>query len=53
MTGEELFKSKVVKCLRMHASCFSCLQMFATLWTISLPWDSPGQNTGVCCHAFL
>ena len=29
----------------------------ATLWTIAArllcPWDSPDENTGVCCHALL
>ena len=38
-------------------SCFSHVLMFATLWNIachaSLPWDSPGKNTGVDCHALL
>ena len=29
-------------------SCFSRVQLFATLWTIAYcPWDSPGMNTGV------
>ena len=33
---------------------FSCVQLFATLWTSLLcPWDSPGKNTGVGCHAVL
>ena len=34
---------------------FSCVQLFATLWTPRLlcPWDLPGKNTGVGCHAFL
>ena len=37
-----------------------CSVMFdfsVTLWTIACrllcPWDSPGKNSGVCCHAFL
>ena len=38
-------------------SCFSQIQLFATLWTISTrlfcPWDSPGKNTGVGCRALL
>ena len=38
-------------------SCFSCLQLCATIWTAAsrflCPWDSPGKNTGVGCHAFL
>ena len=35
----------------------SCVQLFATLWTITRhaphPWDSPGLDTGVGCHALL
>ena len=39
-------------------SPFSHVQLFATLWTVALarllcPWDSPGKNTGVDCHALL
>ena len=38
-------------------SCFSCVWLFATLWTVACrllcPWDSPGKNTGVGCHALL
>ena len=38
-------------------SPFSCVRLFATLWTIAgwllYPWDSPGKNTGVGCHALL
>ena len=41
----------------MSAKSLSCVQLFATLWTIPTrvlsPWDSPGKNTGVCCHALL
>ena len=36
-------------------SCFSCVQFFATPWTLAhqlpYPWNSPGKNTGVGCHA--
>ena len=45
-------------------SCFSCVQVCATLWTVALqallsmgfsrlfcPWDSPGKNAGAGCHA--
>ena len=36
---------------------FSCVWLFATLWTVVhrllCPWDSPGKNTGVGCHALL
>ena len=37
-------------------SCFSCLQLFVTLWTVAHQaplWDSPGKNTGVGCHFLL
>ena len=38
-------------------SVFSCVWLFVTPWTCSLPgtcpWDSPGKNTGVGCHALL
>ena len=38
-------------------SCFSCVQLFATLRAdpvrLLCPWDSPGKNTRVGCHALL
>ena len=38
-------------------SLFSRVPLCATLWTAAcqalLPWDSPGENTGVGCHAFF
>ena len=37
-------------------SHFICVQLFAILWTVAhhfCPWDSPGKNTGVGCHAIL
>ena len=38
-------------------SCFSCVQLFATLWTVAhqapLSWDFPGKNTGVCCYFLI
>ena len=38
-------------------SCFSRVQLFATLWTAAhqapLPWGPPDENTGVGCHALL
>ena len=43
-----------VSCLLSH---FSCVWLFATLWTVAhqvpRPWDSPSKNTGVGCHALL
>ena len=36
---------------------FSCVWFFVTLWTVAhqllCSWDSPGNNTGVGCHALL
>ena len=36
-------------------SRFNRVQLFMTLWATSLlcPWDSPGKNTGVGCHALF
>ena len=39
-------------------SCFSHVWICVTLWTVAhkaplCPWDSPGRNTGVGCHALL
>ena len=38
-------------------SCFSCVRLFVTLWTVAhrvlCPWDSPGKNTGVHGHALF
>ena len=36
---------------------FTCVQLFASLWSVAArllcPWDSPGKNTGLDCHALL
>ena len=34
-------------------SCFSHVQLFATPTRLLCPWDSPGKNTAVGCHALL
>ena len=38
-------------------SCFICVRLFAALWTVPsrflCPWDSPGKNIGLGCHALL
>ena len=42
-----------IACMLSH---FSCVQPFATLWTLAhvlCPWDSPGKKTGVSCCALL
>ena len=35
----------------------SCVRLFASPWTVAhqapLPWDFPGENTGVGCHFLL
>ena len=50
----------VCVCVCLHAcmlSHFSHVQLFVTLWTeaakLLYPWDSPGKNTRVGCHALL
>ena len=39
------------------AQLLSCVQLFATLWTVAArllcPWDFPSKNTGVGCHFLL
>ena len=51
-----IFHITEFKCVCM-LSHFSHVQLFATLWTVTLqrlcPWDSPGKNTGVDCPALL
>ena len=36
---------------------FNRVRLFVTLWTVACkhlcPWESPGKNTGVGCHALL
>ena len=35
-------------------SCFHHVRLFATLaHQVPPPWDSPGKNSGVGCHALL
>ena len=54
-------KSTESLCCTMVNVCmvnrFCCVQLFATLWITARqffsPWDSPGKNTGVGCHALL
>ena len=51
--------SHVVAILSCRAmlSRFSCVQLFATLWTVAprllCPWGSPGKNTGVGSHTLF
>ena len=47
----------VCVCARVRAQLLSCIQLFATPWTIArqapLLWDSPGKNTRVVSGALL
>ena len=66
-TGMHLFSFLVAPCSMWHLSSLttqslyvhaqSCPNSFVTcgLWPARLlcPWDSPGKNTGVGCHALL
>ena len=49
-------KGERIGCAAM-LSRFSLVRLCVTLWTVAhrapLPWDSPGKNTGVGCHALL
>ena len=54
------YKVRLCRLLALCAcmlSCFSRVCLFVTLWTVPTrllcPWDSPGKNTGVGCHALL
>ena len=54
--SENVHSDFVENSLKM-LSCFSCVWLFVTPWTVACrllcPWDSPSKNTGVSCHAFL
>ena len=50
-----LLDQHLLVCMLSH---FSRAQLFATPWTVQparlfCPWNSPGKNTGVGCHALL
>ena len=42
---------------RKEVKSLSCIQLFATPWTVAYrllrPWDFPGKKTGVGCHFLL
>ena len=52
---------KIRVCVYNICACmlsrFSQVWLFATTWTVATrilcPWDSPGKNTGACCHGLL
>ena len=53
-----VLKNPILLCLVCMLSHFRCVQLCATplglqpAWLL-YPWDSPGKNTGVGCHALL
>ena len=50
------FKRMYLSVCACALSRFSRIRLFETLWTparLLCPWDSPGKNTGVGCHALL
>ena len=52
----ELYRTKQRLILGLCVlSRFSRIRLLVTLWTLWLlcPWDHPGKNTGVGCHALL
>ena len=42
---------------KVQVKSLSCVRLFASPWTVAhqapLPWDFPGENTGVGCHFLL
>ena len=61
LVGSEGFhcnhSSLLLYCQSSMLSCFSRVQLFAIPWTVAhqtpCPWDSPGKNTAVGCHALF
>ena len=49
--------SRSSRCYAGVLSHFSHVRLFVTLWTVAsrllCPWESPGKNTRVVCHAFF
>ena len=49
--------SRSSRCYACVLSHFSHVRLFVTLWTVAsrllCPWESPGKNTRVVCHAFF
>jgi len=57
---EDVTLMVMLQCLLSQFSSVQSLsrvRLFVPLWTAALqalcPWDSPGKNTGVGCHALL
>ena len=55
----EIYFTQHVRGTNSYCKCqsVSCVQLFAIPWPrahqATLPWDSPGKNTGVSCHSLL
>ena len=53
-TGKPGVLQSMRACMLNH---FTCIQLFATPWTVTLqilcPWHSSGKNTGANCHTLL
>ena len=57
-SGLQSLVRELRSCVQVYMlSCFSHIQLFATLWTVAhqalLSMDSSGRNTGVGFHALL
>ena len=56
-TGAEAWHTSLQAHVCVRAELLSRVRLFASLWTVGhrllCPWDSPGKNTGVACHALL
>ena len=56
---EEIKKSQYImnNAVKVKVKLLSCVQLFATSWTVALqapsPMGFPGKNTGVGCHFLL
>ena len=56
---EEIKKSQYImnNAVKVKVKLLSCVQLFATSWTVALqapsPMGFPGKNTGVGCHCLI
>ena len=51
--GSKLIKSYILNVRVLVLYVLSRVRLFATPWRLICPWDSPGEDTGVGCHALL
>ena len=49
--------SNTIICMKVKVKSLSCVQLFATPWTVAYrllhPWDFPGKSAGVDCYFLL